>query len=35
MYQEDITIIDAPNRATKYIKYKLTEIKGETDNSTI
>lgn len=29
------TIIDAPNTATKYIKYKLTEMKGEADNSTI
>ena len=36
IYQEDKTIINLPNnRALKYIKQKQTELKWETDNSTI
>lgn len=37
-YQEDIIIIntDAPNKgAPTYMKQKLTEMKAETDNSTV
>lgn len=29
-----VTNINAPNRAPKYMKQKVTELKGEVDNST-
>lgn len=38
IYQEDITIVNMyvpKNRALKYMKQKLTKLKGEIENSTI
>lgn len=36
IHQEDITSINAPNNSVpKYIKQKLTQLKGEIDNSSI
>ena len=38
IYQDDITIINiyvSNNRSSRYIKQKLTELKGELENSTI
>ena len=36
IHQRNITVINAPNnRAPKYMKQKLTELKGKIDNSTI
>ena len=37
IFQEVVTILDvcAPNRASEYTRYKLTELQGEIDKTTI